>query len=370
MRKPSILIGVLAGVVWNGSPASSAPPTGAAKALPLFARPQEITHPYLPLASLKQDVYEGKVGARKLRLERTARPELRKRFKVGGEVVTALGVENRAYVDGTLARAMVEYLAQADDGAVYRLGVGVDQYINRQVSGHAGSWLLGVDAKAPDVVLPAKPKVGDRFRSAGGPKAAREEDEVVSVSEKVTVPAGSFANCLVTRAIFPDGRVERRYYAEGVGCVKVAWDRGELLLTARNTTATAKDVTAARPAAPSPVAPAPGNTDPPLADPMARVALGFVGADPLAEQYWLAAINDPRLSGHERQDLIEDLNEVGFADPHHPSPDELPLILNRLALIEALAPFAMDRVNADAFQEAYKDLTKMAGSLTGQTKPK
>jgi hypothetical protein len=62
---------------------------------------------------------------------------------------------------------------------------------------------------------------------------------------------------------------------------------------------------------------------------VARVALSFVGADEDAEAYWVQAINDPNLSAHERQDLIEDLNEEGFADPHHPTWEDLPLIVSR-----------------------------------------
>ena len=92
----------------------------------------------------------------------------------------------------------------------------------------------------------------------------------------------------------------------------------------------------------------------------ARAALTFVGADPEAEAYWYDAINDPSLSSHERQDLIEDLNEEGFIDPRHPTVEDLPLIISRLELIEELAPEAMDSVNSDAFAEARKDLLKMA----------
>ena len=73
----------------------------------------------------------------------------------------------------------------------------------------------------------------------------------------------------------------------------------------------------------------------------------------------MGAINDPNLPAEERKDLIEDLNEDGLSDPKHPGPEDLPLILNRLQLIEELAPDAMDRVNADAFAEAYKDLNNM-----------
>jgi hypothetical protein len=127
---------------------------------------------------------------------------------------------------------------------------------------------------------------------------------------------------------------------------------------------------AAPPKAPVPAAnPAGSQTanakDPPLSDPLARAALSFVGEDPEAEQYWVEAINDPSMPPRERQDLIEDLNEDGLSDPKHPSPDDLPLILNRIVWIEQLAPFAMDKVNADAFQEAYKDLINLADLATG-----
>ena len=98
----------------------------------------------------------------------------------------------------------------------------------------------------------------------------------------------------------------------------------------------------------------------------AREALSYVGIDADAEEYWYRTINDPGLSANERQNLIEDLNEDGFADPRNPTLDELPLIVSRLLLIEDVAGDAMDQVNADAFQEAYKDLVNMYQALTRQ----
>jgi hypothetical protein len=99
---------------------------------------------------------------------------------------------------------------------------------------------------------------------------------------------------------------------------------------------------------------------------VARVALGFVGQDPEAEDAWVEAINDPALSPKDRQDLIEDLNEEGFADPKNLTVDDLPLILSRIELIEELGPDAMDDVNAAAFAEAYKDLTNMLDKIDAQ----
>jgi hypothetical protein len=98
---------------------------------------------------------------------------------------------------------------------------------------------------------------------------------------------------------------------------------------------------------------------PTLVAPQARIALALVGSDPTAESVWLGAINDPFVPPNERKNLIEDLNEDGFADPHHISPDEMPLVMSRIQLIEQLAPFSTDDTNTAAFNEAYKDLTNM-----------
>jgi hypothetical protein len=118
--------------------------------------------------------------------------------------------------------------------------------------------------------------------------------------------------------------------------------------------------------APAPVVKAPAQPQPAnngggkvWVDPVARDALSYVGVDPAAEAVWADAINDPALPPNERKDLIEDLNEDGFADPKRITPDDVPLIASRMALIEQSAPYAMDQVNADAFDEAYKDLTNM-----------
>ena len=67
---------------------------------------------------------------------------------------------------------------------------------------------------------------------------------------------------------------------------------------------------------------------------------------------------------NNRRELIEDLNQDGFADPKNLTANDLPLIQNRIALIEQIAPSALDQVNAAAFQEVYKDLLKMREQVT------
>jgi hypothetical protein len=155
---------------------------------PRFSHPQAITNPYLPLASLKQDVYENESG----RVERTAKPDVHKTFQVGDQTVEALAVEDRDYESGKLTEVTLDYFAQADDGTVYYLGEDVDEYRNGQVVGHSGAWLWGKDTQHPGVLMPAHPQVGDKFRAEDVPHITWEKDEVVSVSDTVTGPAGTY----------------------------------------------------------------------------------------------------------------------------------------------------------------------------------
>lgn len=104
--------------------------------------------------------------------------------------------------------------------------------------------------------------------------------------------------------------------------------------------------------------------DPAKKEPLARVALNYVGADAQADEFFQKAINDLNLPNDHRRNLIEDLNQDGFVDRKNLNARDLQLIQNRLALIEQLAPNATDPVNAAAFKEAYKDLLKMRERLT------
>ena len=98
-------------------------------------------------------------------------------------------------------------------------------------------------------------------------------------------------------------------------------------------------------------------------DLLARLSTDSLGIDPEAEQYWLAAINDSNIEADDRRELILALETAGFADPTSLSADDLPLIAGRIALVEELAPNAIDNVNAAALQEVYQTLVSMLASI-------
>jgi hypothetical protein len=104
-------------------------------------------------------------------------------------------------------------------------------------------------------------------------------------------------------------------------------------------------------------------------EPLARTALNFVGADPQADEFYQRAINDHILTKSHRKNLIEDLNQDGFSDLKNLGAPDLPLVQNRIALIEQLAPSATDPVNIAAFKEAYKDLVNMRERILHPANP-
>jgi hypothetical protein len=195
-----------------------------------FSHPREITNPYLPLALLKQDILEGKEGSKELRIERTLKPELRKTFKVGRQKVEVLVMEDGEFESGKLSEITLDYFAQADDGAVYYMGEDVDEYKDGKVVGHSGAWLYGVQTKLPGLLMPGNPRVGDKFRSEDVPKITTEDNEVISLAETVTVPAGTYQNCLKIKETLSDGGVEYKYYAKGVGCIREQPEGGDVVL--------------------------------------------------------------------------------------------------------------------------------------------
>ena len=200
-----------------------------------FSHPRDITNPLLPLAYLKQDILEGTEGGMKVRIERTILPNKHKTFKIAGQTVEALVMEDREIKNDELEEVTLDYFAQDDEGTVYYLGEDVDEYEHGKIKGHSGAWLLGKDTKNPGVIIPAHPKVGDKFKSEDVNKEIHEDDEVVAVGETVSVPAGTYENCVKVKEVLADGEVEYKFYAPGVGVVREVPAGGDMVLISHKT---------------------------------------------------------------------------------------------------------------------------------------
>jgi hypothetical protein len=129
-------------------------------------------------------------------------------------------VEERESQDDQLVEVSRNFFA-IDDATkdVYYFGEDVDTYKNGKISSHEGSWQSGKDGAHYGLFMPAKPQVGQRFYQEIAPKKAMDRCEITSVTDKVTVPAGTFDRCVKTREttpLEPDTR-ESKVYAPEAG---------------------------------------------------------------------------------------------------------------------------------------------------------
>ncbi len=307
---------------------------------------------YLILEPGEQSILESADKLKPARLTISVTTETKKIDNVETRIV-----EKRESLAGKITRITRLYLAiDKTKGDVYCFGKDVDQITGGKVTSHVGAWLTGKDGAHFGLLMPPKPQPGQKIYQELAPNVSMHRVETISTAEEVTVPAGRFQKCLRTKETTPlTSDVRFKIYAPNIGLI--ADGQLKLLKHGKNILPPPKN----QPKNPKLDQ---GNGQTPIVPhDLARDALNSVGADPYAESLWVEAINDPALSPHQRSDLIEDLNETGFADPKNVTPEELPIVLNRLELIEQLQPNAIDDTNAAAFEEAHKDLTRIAERL-------
>jgi hypothetical protein len=134
-------------------------------------------------------------------------------------------VEDREMKNGQLIELTRDYYAiDSVTNDVYYLGEDVDVYKNGKVTGHEGAWLSGVNGAKFGMMMPGAPKPGQKFYQEQAPGVGMDRFEIVSVTERVVTPAGTFENCVhvVESSPLEKGLHDHKWYASGVGQVKDA----------------------------------------------------------------------------------------------------------------------------------------------------
>jgi hypothetical protein len=164
-----------------------------------------------------QLVYDRKEGSKKIHLTITVLDET----KIVDGVETRV-VEEKETHDGEVAEISRNYFAiDAINGDVYYFGEDVDEYTDGKIAGHGGSWLSGVNGAHYGLMMPVNPKAGDRYYQEIAPKVASDRAEIVSVTESVNTPAGTFQKCVKTEETTPLEPKSKGYklYAPGIGLI-------------------------------------------------------------------------------------------------------------------------------------------------------
>jgi hypothetical protein len=134
-------------------------------------------------------------------------------------------VEDREMKNGKVTEVTKDYYAiDSQTGDVYYFGEEVDVYKNGKVASHGGTWLSGVNGAKFGLMMPAKPAKGRKFYQEQAPKVGMDRIEILSVEEKITVPAGTFDHVVHVQETSPieKGLKDHKWYASGVGQVKDA----------------------------------------------------------------------------------------------------------------------------------------------------
>lgn len=169
---------------------------------------------------------EGKENGKAVRLVVSVLNET----KSVGAVETRV-VEERETQDGALAEVSRNYFAiEKGTGNVDHFGEDVDAYKNGKIVNHEGAWRHGTGTARFGLMMPGSPEVGLRYYQEMAPGLAMDRAEIVSVSERLTTPAGTFDKCVKTQETTPlePGTREFKLYAPGVGLVT----DGTLVVTA------------------------------------------------------------------------------------------------------------------------------------------
>jgi hypothetical protein len=136
--------------------------------------------------------------------------------------VTAIVVRDVVSVGGEIIEDTYDWYAQDKESNVWYLGEDTKEYEDGQLVSTAGSWEAGVDGAKPGIIMHGtQPAIGVPYRQEYYACKAEDWGEVASLNESVTVPYGSFDDCLQTRefSALEPGVSEYKYYALGIGLV-------------------------------------------------------------------------------------------------------------------------------------------------------
>ncbi len=143
---------------------------------------------------------------------------------VNGELVS---IETRVVLETeTLNGELLEisrnfFAINNETNSVFYFGEEVDIYENGVVVSSEGEWEAFKDGALPGVMMPGIILLGARYQQEIAPGVAMDRAEIISMTETVKTPAGTFENCLKIEETNPiDGETEYKYYAAGIGIIQ------------------------------------------------------------------------------------------------------------------------------------------------------
>jgi hypothetical protein len=218
-RKIVPAAGVVAALAVSAGPVAAGLPQGSETVnLNLADFTTAIDNPYWPMRPGNRWVYRATDPAGTKQRVVVTVTDRTKQVAAGitARVVTDVGSEN-----GTPVEVTDDLYAQDQAGNIWYMGESTTEYENGRPTSTAGSFESGVDGAQPGIAMPARPKVGLRYRQEYYRGHAEDRGVVFSLNEQVAVPFGHFkrGRVLMTKDLNPlePRAVEYKFYARGVG---------------------------------------------------------------------------------------------------------------------------------------------------------
>jgi hypothetical protein len=141
--------------------------------------------------------------------------------------VRSIVVFDRDIQDGVLTESEIFFQAQDRDGTVWLLGEYPEEYSGGVLSGAPRTWLSGVTGSHAGIAMLAHPRTGSGVHIQGFAPSVGFFDcaSVFKTGRSTCVPAGCYDGVLITDEFAPNdpaGGHQRKYYAPGVGSVRVS----------------------------------------------------------------------------------------------------------------------------------------------------
>jgi hypothetical protein len=176
----------------------------------------KVDNPYFPLPPGTVYISEGHTSVGFVHSEFFV---TRKTLQILG--VTTVEVHDTVFTNGVLTEDTLDWFAQDRAGNVWYFGENTEELIGGRPSTLAGTFTAGVNGAKPGIIMEAHPAIGDFYRQEFALGNAEDFADVQSLSDTVTVPAGTFTHCLKSRETTPlePSLNEAKWFAPGIGHV-------------------------------------------------------------------------------------------------------------------------------------------------------
>jgi hypothetical protein len=190
-----------------------------------FARPTKINNRWLPLIPGTRFTLAGQAnrnrGLRPHRVVSTVTELTKVIDGVRARVVLELDIN-----DGQLQEAELAFHAQDNAGNVWNLGEYPEEYEDGRFVGAPDTWIAGVAGAEAGVLMPARPRLGTpSYRQGFAPEIEFLDcAKTFATDRRTCVPGKCYDHVLVTdewSPLDPEGGHQRKFYAPGVGNVRV-----------------------------------------------------------------------------------------------------------------------------------------------------